>query len=51
MITDCHTHFGIPWVDRDGDNPENWLKIPEMYGVKNSIYMGTTISTVKISAS
>ncbi len=34
MITDCHTHFGIPWVDRDGDNPENWLKDPEMYGVK-----------------
>ncbi len=40
MITDCHTHFGIPWVDRDGDNPENWLKIPEMYGVKKFYLYG-----------
>lgn len=40
MITDCHTHYGIPWVDKDGDNPENWLTIPKKYGIEKFFLYG-----------
>jgi uncharacterized protein len=40
MITDCHTHYGIPWVDRDGDNPEKWLAIPKKHGVEKFFLFG-----------
>lgn len=40
MITDCHTHYGIAWVDQDGDNPENWLAIPAKYNVTRFFIFG-----------
>jgi predicted TIM-barrel fold metal-dependent hydrolase len=40
MIIDCHTHYGICWADRDGDDPTEWLKIPDSYGVDKFILFG-----------
>lgn len=40
MITDCHTHYGITWVDRDGENPENWLIIPQKHGIERFFLYG-----------
>jgi predicted TIM-barrel fold metal-dependent hydrolase len=40
MIIDCHTHFGICWADRDGDDPTQWLQIPDNYQVDKFILFG-----------
>jgi uncharacterized protein len=40
MIIDCHTHYGIGWVDRDGDNASQWLEIPAQYNIRRFFLFG-----------
>jgi len=38
-MIDCHTHWGRPWADRDGDDPSRWLSVFEKYGVSHAIVL------------
>ena len=40
MIVDCHTHWGMCWADRDGDDPTNWLALLDRHGVSRALLMG-----------
>ena len=39
MIIDCHTHWGICWRERDGDDPANWLAVADRHGVDKAFLM------------
>lgn len=41
MIVDCHTHWGIPFQDRDGSDPTRWLKLLDDAGVTHAIVLPT----------
>ena len=40
MIVDCHTHWGMSWADRDGDDPTGWLAVLDGHGVDKAYLMG-----------
>ena len=40
MIFDCHTHWGIAWVQRDGDDPSAWLGALDHHGVDRALLCG-----------
>jgi len=40
MIIDCHTHWGMCWADRDGDDPSRWLAALDAYGIDRAFLMG-----------
>lgn len=39
LKVDCHTHWGIAWQDRDGEDPRHWLALAQRYGVTHSIVL------------
>lgn len=40
MIIDCHTHWGMCWAERDGDEPARWLAVLDSHGVDRAFLMG-----------
>ena len=36
---DCHTHWGRPWTERDGLNPERWLEPLAAHRVQRAIVL------------
>jgi predicted TIM-barrel fold metal-dependent hydrolase len=40
MIVDCHTHWGIAWVDRDGRDPSKWLAVLDQHEITHAIVLG-----------
>ncbi len=40
MIIDCHTHWGLAWGAREGENPAKWLETLDRHGVEKAALMG-----------
>jgi uncharacterized protein len=40
MIIDCHTHWGIGWDARDGEDPAQWLSCLDAHGVSRAFLLG-----------
>lgn len=40
MIFDCHTHWGVCWAERDGEDPGKWLAVLTGHGVDRALLMG-----------
>ncbi len=40
MIVDCHTHWGMCYTDRDGDNPASWLGLLDRNGIGAAFVFG-----------
>jgi hypothetical protein len=40
VIVDCHTHWGMAWTARDGENPARWLETLDGRGVDKAALMG-----------
>ena len=38
-MIDCHTHWGRAWTERDGDNPSEWLKVLDRYGISHAVVL------------
>jgi predicted TIM-barrel fold metal-dependent hydrolase len=39
MTIDCHTHWGRPWIERDGDDPARWLDSVGAFGVSRAVVL------------
>ena len=40
MIIDSHTHWGIVWEDKYGNDPSEWLSVCDRHGVDMAVLMG-----------
>ena len=40
MIVDCHTHWGICYTDRDGEDPSRWLEVLDLHQVDKAFVFG-----------
>ena len=40
MIVDSHTHWGIVWEDRDGEDASRWIGVLDTYGISKAFIMG-----------
>jgi len=40
VIIDCHTHWGMGWQDRDGEDPSRWLEALDRHGVDRTFLLG-----------
>lgn len=38
-MIDCHTHWGRPYRERDGNDPSEWLALLDKYGVTHAIVL------------
>jgi len=38
-MIDCHTHWGRPWRERDGDDPTRWLAILDEFDVSHAVVL------------
>jgi len=39
VIVDCHTHWGMAWTARDGEDPARWLAELDRLGVDRAVVM------------
>ncbi len=42
MIIDCHTHWGVCWEERDGEDPSTWLSYLDRHSIDTAILLGHT---------
>jgi len=40
VIIDCHTHWGLAWTARDGEDPSRWLRVLDRHGIDQAALMG-----------
>ena len=40
MIIDCHTHWGMCYTDRDGEDPSHWLEVLDRHQVDKAFVFG-----------
>jgi predicted TIM-barrel fold metal-dependent hydrolase len=38
-MIDCHTHWGRPWRERDGDDPTRWLAILDEFNMSHAVVL------------
>ncbi len=40
MIVDCHTHWGVGWAEKHGDDPSVWLRTLDHHGIDRAFLCG-----------